>query len=258
MQLAARVKSQGVEPLIVAVKGQTDKDFVSDYPHVWVRIGAAGAMIKALKKNDVKDIVMIGAMKRPRFWELWPDFRAFLFYTRIGFRALGDNGLLSAVRKELEHEGFHLHGIHKFLPELLTAEGCLTAVRPSVEDTETIRLGLRESQRIGMADIGQAVIVEGDQVLGLEDKKGTNALIRRVQPSGHETAILVKTCKPQQDRDLDLPTIGPATVENCMRAGVKGIIIEAGAGLVSEREKLVELANRYGIFVCAVNIRDYL
>lgn len=258
LQLAEACDAQGIKPFLVGYRGQSDPGIIEVYPHLWSRLGQAGSVIQALKKQGIRDIVMIGAMKRPAFYQLWPDVRTFLFFAKIGFRALGDNGLLSAVRQELEGEGFHLHGVHRFLPELLAPEACLTEARPQANDRETIALGVRESQRIGALDIGQSVIVQGGRVLGVEDKKGTNALIRRSPVSGDMPAFLVKTCKPQQDKDLDLPTIGPSTIEHCAQAGIKGIIVEAGASLVTERQKLVELANRYGIFVCGVNVRDYL
>ncbi|HRQ62212.1 MAG TPA: UDP-2,3-diacylglucosamine diphosphatase LpxI, partial [Alphaproteobacteria bacterium] len=67
-----------------------------------------------------------------------------------------------------------------------------------------------------------------------------------------------KTCKPQRDRDLDLPTIGPATVAQCAAAGMAGIVIEAGASIVAERDKLVDAADAAGIFVYGARVKDYL
>lgn len=253
-QLAQSCKMQGIDPFIVGFEGQTEAVGVD----VWTRLGKAGSVMKTIKQQGIDDIVMIGAMRRPRFWELWPDARTFRFFLRLGFRALGDDGLLSAIRHELESEGFHLHGVHRFMPELLAPDGCLTKISPADADRAAIALGVQESQRIGALDIGQSVIVQGERILGAEDKKGTNALIRRCPVSGDEPAFLVKTCKPQQDRDLDLPTIGPSTVENCIHAGIKGIIVEAGASLITGRQKLVELADEYGVFICGINVRDYL
>lgn len=258
-RLAETCKAQGIEPFIIGFEGQTDTEAIRDWPHIWTRLGKSGSIIKTLKERGIQDIVLIGALRRPRFWELWPDMRTLRFFLRIGFRALGDDGLLSAIRSELEDEGFRLHGVHAFLPELLAPEGCLTRTQPDAREKSSIALGLKESQRIGALDIGQSVIVQGGRVLGLEDRHGTNALIRRSAVSGESLpAILVKTCKPQQDRDIDLPTIGPATVEHCVRSGIKGIVVEAGASLVTDREKLVELADAHGIFVCGVRLEDYL
>ena len=58
--------------------------------------------------------------------------------------------------------------------------------------------------------------------------------------------------KPQQDRRLDLPTIGPATVQAVKNAGFVGIAIQAGGVLISQSEQTVKLSNQLGIFIVGV------
>ncbi|HEY3243755.1 MAG TPA: UDP-2,3-diacylglucosamine diphosphatase LpxI, partial [Phycisphaerae bacterium] len=55
--------------------------------------------------------------------------------------------------------------------------------------------------------------------------------------------------KPNQDRRFDVPTVGPDTIENLHRHGGKVLVVEAGQTLLIERERMVELAERYGICV---------
>lgn len=257
LQLADACKAQGIEPFLIGFNGQSD---IASHLHFQTSLGRAGAVVRRLKQEDIQHIVMIGALRRPKAFELWPDFWTLKFFAKIGFKVLGDNGLLTAIRRELEREGIHLHGVHQFMPELLSPIGCVTGQAPCEELRETIALGIRESQKIGIKDIGQSVIVQGGEVLGTETGRGTNALIKRCAAliTGGEQAILVKTCKPQQDKDLDMPTIGPGTIRACHEAGIAGIIVEAGSSLLVEREKLVELAQSYKIFVCGVRIEDYL
>lgn len=64
--------------------------------------------------------------------------------------------------------------------------------------------------------------------------------------------VLVKLCKPQQDERADLPSIGPSTVAEAHAAGLAGIAIEAGRALVLERTRLVEAADRSGMFVLGI------
>ena len=47
----------------------------------------------------------------PSLLSLKPDWRTAKFFARIGYRALGDDGLLRAIMRELEEEGFLL--LHK-------------------------------------------------------------------------------------------------------------------------------------------------
>jgi DUF1009 family protein len=70
-------------------------------------------------------------------------------------------------------------------------------------------------------------------------------MLRREGPGG----VLVKTVKPGQDRRADLPTIGPATVQGAIAAGLRGIAFEAGGTLLAEREATIAAADVAGIFL---------
>ena len=64
--------------------------------------------------------------------------------------------------------------------------------------------------------------------------------------------MLAKAPKPIQEKRVDLPTIGPATVEGVARAGLAGIVGEAGHLLVLDREAVISLADELGIFILGV------
>ncbi len=48
---------------------------------------------------------------------------------------------------------------------------------------------------------------------------------------------------------MDLPAIGAATVEGAARAGLAGVVGEAGKVLVLDRAELIQAADRLGLFV---------
>jgi len=58
--------------------------------------------------------------------------------------------------------------------------------------------------------------------------------------------------KPGQDRRLDLPTIGTATLREAAAAGLRGVAVEAGGALVLGREAVAAEADRLGLFVLGV------
>ncbi|MEM1302138.1 MAG: LpxI family protein, partial [Pseudomonadota bacterium] len=64
--------------------------------------------------------------------------------------------------------------------------------------------------------------------------------------------ILVKGPKPGQNLLVDMPTIGPATVEGAAQAGLRGIAIAAGSVLILDRAAVIQRANDLGLFVWAV------
>ncbi len=249
-------KQKNIEPFIVGFEGQTSKDIMIGNKHLWANIGSAGKIIDFFKSNKVTDLVLIGGVKRPSFKEIKPDLKAVKILSKIGFRAMGDSDLLSALKKELELEGFTLHAMHDFCDDLLVKEGVIGSYSPKPEHKVDIELGLKVSQEIGAMDIGQSVIVQNGMVIGVEAVEGTDALINRcaalLQNGGG--GILVKTCKPQQDKALDMPTIGVNTIINAHKAGLCGIVLQAGNVIVVDVKNIAKYADKYKIFVVGVSI----
>ncbi|MGH1377383.1 MAG: LpxI family protein [Alphaproteobacteria bacterium] len=254
--LVSTCKDSGITPYIIGLKGHTDPNLMDSHDHIWLDLGAVGKVISFFKSNDVTDLVLIGKVKRPSFKEIKPDIKAVKILSRIGLRALGDNGLLELLKEELESEGFKLHGVHNFCDNLLVKEGCIGSLEPHKDDWDSINFGLKASQVNGSLDIGQSVIVQNGMIIGVEAVEGTDALMDRckhLQQKGRG-GILVKTRKPQQSKELDMPTIGVNTIENAHRAGLSGIVIHANNVMVVDTKKVANCADKYKIFVIAVNV----
>ncbi len=250
--------AMGIEPFIVGFHDNTDPDILKKHPHLFTDLGKAGKVIKFFKKHDVKDLVLIGGIKRPSLRELKPDLRGAKILSRIGLSPMGDNTLLSLLKRELESDGLKVHGIRPFCQDLLAAEGTLGQVKPNDEDMLNIRIGIEASQMIGKLDVGQSVIIQQGLVIGIEAVEGTDALIARcgeLQKSG-QGGVLVKTMKPQQDRDLDIPTIGLDTIINAHKAGLRGIALQADNVLIVNPKKVAQYADQYKMFVVGVNLDD--
>lgn len=244
----------GIETFVVGFEGQTDKAIFEGRQYMVSRIGAAGTIIKTLKNHEVRDLVMIGAINRPTLLDLKPDLRTARFFAKISLRALGDDGLLKAARAELEREGFRIHGIQAFASDLLASEGPLGRYKPARHDWADIRRGVDVLRALGHVDVGQSIVVQDGVVLGIEACEGTDALISRCgtyRKKGN-SGVLVKLAKPGQDESLDLPTIGPDTIHRAAEAGLVGIAIEAGRGLVVAPEACAALADQYKIYVTAI------
>lgn len=256
--LADAAAGTGRKVVIVAFNGQTDPATPGDYPCLWTRMGAAGAIIDWLRREGVGELVFAGPVKRPSLSSLTPDLWAAKFIARIGVRAFGDDGLLRAVAHELEAEGFRVVGMHQLLDGLLTPAGPVGRHVPDEQAQRDIALGVRVARGLGALDVGQGAVTQQGLVLAVEAIEGTDAMLARCGalarpgPGG----VLVKMRKPQQDNRLDLPTIGAATVENAARAGLRGVAVEAGGSLMVDRPAVAAAADRLGLFVIGVAADD--
>jgi len=256
-RLIENCRAAGRPVFVLALEGEADQATVAGVPHAWCRLGAAAAGLDLLHANAVTDLVLAGGVRRPSLSALRPDWRAAKFFARIGYRALGDDGLLSAVVKELEREGFRVIGAEALLAsDDLLPEGPLGRSEPNTQVRADIEHGLRLARAIGALDIGQAVVVQQGLVLGVEAAEGTDGLLRRCAGLRREGpgGVLVKAAKPGQEHRVDRPTIGPQTVILAAAAGLQGIAGEAGMTIVVDRAEVVRAADLAGLFVVGIAV----
>ena len=233
---------------VLAFIGAADPTIVKKVPHAWIRLGQAGSGLAILRARGVRELVMAGGVRRPSPLALRPDWRTLKFFAALGWRARGDDGLLRAAIHALEAEGFAVVGAETILGRDLAPEGPLGKHAPDVAAASDVALGLAAAREHGARDQGQAVVVSAGAVIGREGPDGTDALLERCKGRA-AGGVLVKTSKPGQERRADLPAIGPDTVVAAAAAGLKGIVVEAGATLLIDRAAIVQAADRTGLFV---------
>lgn len=252
--LAEQLTALGYGPFIIAFEGHTDAQTCVGFEHFSARLGATGKVIAELKNQGISDLVLIGSMRRPSLAELKPDLKTLEFFTRMAFKSSGDDALLRGLKSFLEGEGFTIHGVQDFMPQLLAPSGALGKITPNDQATADIRRGREVLAAMAPLDIGQAVVVQNGFVIGIEAAEGTDVLIERCAALMRDGAggVLVKFPKVGQDRDLDLPTIGPETVEKAAAAGLSGIAVQAGATLIADLAHVIEIADARKIFIMGI------
>jgi DUF1009 family protein len=256
--LARVAREQGREIFILAIEDHAEPEIVERFPHTWIRMGGIGKAIAACRDNGIEQIVMAGPVSRPSLGQLRPDGRALKFLAKGAFKK-GDDGLLSAIVQVLEQEeGFRVLAVQDIAKGILARAGVLGRTQPTERDLEDIQRGIAVLTALGAADVGQAVVVQDGLVLGVEAVEGTDALIERASGLRREGRgpTLVKMPKPGQEHRVDLPTVGPDTVEACARGGFAGIAVEAGMCLLLHESRVVEAADAAGMFVLARRADD--
>ena len=253
-------ESSGRPYFVLAVEDAADEETVAATGdnYAWIRLGAIGKAIDLLRKEQVEELVLAGYVTKPKISTLRPDIKGARLLARVGSQLLvGDNELLSTVVQFLEEEGFKVCGAEEVVKELVAPEGLIGSLMPDKRAQADIAFGAKIARAIGELDIGQACVVHNLKVLGVEAVEGTDALISRVAhlKEGHG-GVLVKVKKPQQERRVDLPTIGLETVHRAAEAGLAGIAIEAGASLIVNRREVARAADAAGIFVVGFSILE--
>jgi UDP-2,3-diacylglucosamine hydrolase len=249
ISLAESFITQGGQCYIAALEGEADPTLYKDLTHQFFKIGMVKPIIEYFRKYDVKNIILAGGVKRPNLKAIKVDLMGSRLLARIlKQKFLGDDKLLSIVTDFLEEKGFNVVSSY----EILSANNSIkTRIAPSSIDNTDIELGMKLLDSIGQLDVGQSVIVDNGYIIGIEAAEGTDNLIKRCSylRKNSTGGVLVKMMKKGQDTRIDIPTIGPETINNLASYGYKGVAIQKEKVIVIELEKTIELANKCGLFI---------
>lgn len=260
VEIAEHCRRSGRPLFVIRLKGFAGPE-LSPYAGAEVGIAELGKCFKALKRAGCEAVCLVGNVSRPDFAALVPDLRGLAVLPgAISAARKGDDALLRLMIGEFEKEGFAVEGATEVMEDLSLGSGPLGRVTPGADVMADVDRALVVARAIGRLDVGQGAVVCRGLVLAVEAQEGTDAMLARVadlpvalrgQP-GASAGVLAKAPKPIQETRVDLPTIGPATVHAAARAGLAGIVGEAGGLLVLERETVIALADQLGLFILGV------
>ncbi len=242
---------------VVRLRGFADPDLGGE-DGADLGLAELGKTLKALKQQGCKAVCFAGIVARPDFSALKPDLRGMAALPgAIAAAAKGDDGLLRFLAGEFEREGFAVEGADQVVAGLTLAAGPLGRHAPGPEHQLDIDRAMGAARALGALDIGQAAVAARGLVLAVEAQEGTDAMLRRCAElpaalrgvAQAPVGVLAKAPKPVQDRRIDLPTVGVATIAAAARAGLAGVVGEAGATLVVDRAAVIEAADDLGLFV---------
>ncbi|WP_181701826.1 LpxI family protein [Chthonobacter albigriseus] len=254
----ADAAAEAGRPVVVfAIRGEASPS-VESYPHHWIRWGEIGRLFDLMVREKVGDLVICGSVTRPDFTSIRVDLGAVLSLPKIlSLMVGGDDTVLRGVVRFFEDRGYTVVGAHEVAPLLVADVGQLGQVRPTAAQSLDVAKGFEAARVLGTLDIGQAVVALNGRVVGVEGVEGTDELIARIADlrargrlkwSGRE-GVLVKAAKPQQDLRVDMPTIGPRTVQAVAAAGLAGLAVETGRVMIVDRAETIAAADKAKLFL---------
>ena len=245
---------------VIRLKGFADP-YLNGFDGIDAGLAELGKGIKALKQAGCRAVCFAGMVRRPDFSTLIPDLRGLAALPGVILAARhGDDALLRFMVHEFEREGFIIEGAHEVGAGLALGGGPLGRIAPGEVHLPDMKRAMQVARAIGQLDIGQGAVVARGLVLAVEAQEGTDAMLSRcadlpIALRGTPEApmgVLAKAPKPMQERRVDMPTIGVATVMAAAHAGLAGIVGETGALLVVDRRAVIQRADDLGLFVVGV------
>ncbi len=235
-------------PLIVSVDGFPPDDVVPDKTF---RVEKIGTLLAELGDMGVTEVCLAGSISRPRLDPSELDAATLPLVPRM-MQAVqsGDDAALRTVLEFFSEAGFAIKSAQEFVPALLPPKGFLTKATPSEAAQRDAARASEIVAAMGTVDTGQSCVVSAGQALSLEGKFGTDWMLDslRHRPDG-SGGILFKAPKPDQDRRVDLPAIGPGTVSGVLAAGLDGVVIEEDGVMVLDLDDTIAAADEAGVFL---------
>ncbi|MBO4700496.1 MAG: UDP-2,3-diacylglucosamine diphosphatase LpxI [Alphaproteobacteria bacterium] len=248
------LRARGWDVFVIGLKNFYDAKL---NPDMVIRIGGAGAAIRAARHRGIKNVIFVGAIGHPNLSDLRPDLWTFFALLKILKNQRGYDSMAVALNKIMTNAGFNVVAAQDLAPELtFEKSGVMTRKKPTTADKKNIERAIDVSHTIGAADIGASVVVD-KQVIAVEAAEGTAKMLERVVDMrlGRKKngGVFAKMTKPGQDLTIDIPAIGVDTVNAVADAKLNGIVVNTKTCFVVDKDLVIKTANKRGIFIIAVD-----
>ena len=221
-----------------------------------------GRIFQILKSQKIKNICMVGYIPRPNSPKDYLNFRYLnvqtlsILFQSIGILRGGDASLFKKINSLLERRGYKIIGASEIAPNLTLKGGLYSSKSVSKVEFENIKKAKQCAEMTGYLDIGQAVVVKNGRVLAIEAAEGTDVMLERaacleairIKRGG----VILKSAQINQDKRVDMPTIGPNTIKNVVKANLSGIAITADNVIVLDFQKVIEMIEDNNLYFIVI------
>ena len=230
--------------------------FYNNYNAINIDILSIKKIFKVLDSNKVKNIIFAGSIKRPGIKDLGFDMPTFLLAKNLLLEKKGDNNLLVSLKKYFETKGYIFFDWTKFCKDLFSTETNLTKIKPSKNAILNLKKAKSIYQIYKKLDVGQAMIIQNQLVLGLEAIEGTDELLKRCleYKRKNDNGVLFKFSKQNQSNLIDIPLIGLDTIKKLKKYNYDGVYLQKNKCLILDKKKIIDYANENNLFISSVDL----
>jgi hypothetical protein len=251
-RVARAARNRNILVTAIGIKGITPPSLAAEVDQMhWVDFGKMNRLIELCHEAGFNKAVMVGRIHHKNIFKLARiDWRGIKMLARAPTRRADD--LLDVVTSELARENIELLDSTLLLRECMPPAGLLTpACPPSDAILDDIEFGRPLAKHIASVDVGQTIVVKQRAVVAVEAMEGTDKTILRAGEIAGPGCVVIKVCKPNQDRRFDVPVVGLNTVRKLVTARCAALAFTGGETLFFEQESACQLAADHGITLYA-------
>jgi DUF1009 family protein len=217
-------------------------------------------ILDLLNLKKVKEIIFLGKIVRPDLSEFKKDGIVEKYIPRlVEVYKKGDGAVLDAVINIFKEHNFRPVSPFKYCDDLrLSSSDVLRTYKK--EDIIDIKKSSKLLDTLSEFDNAQSVVCAEGYIIAIEAVEGTDAMLHRswqlrkdLDQINTKSGFLVKKIKKNQSRFVDLPVVGPKTINLIKKANLKGLAIDAKNTLIYKKNQFLKLAKKYELIIYDIN-----
>ncbi len=238
--------SKNYDVTFLSLNNKNNK-FYNNHHVVDLDILSVNKIFKVLDSNKIKHIIFAGSIKRPGIKDLGFDLPTLLLAKSLLLEKKGDNNLF---------KGYIFFNWTNHCKELFSTEINLTKIKPSKNAILNLKKAKSIYQIYKKLDVGQAMIIQNQLVLGLEAIEGTDELLKRCKEYKRkdDNGVLFKFSKQNQSNLIDIPLIGLDTMKNLKKYNYEGVFLQKNKCLILDKKKIIDYASQNNLFISSVDL----
>ncbi|MDB5657566.1 MAG: hypothetical protein JWS10_181 [Cypionkella sp.] len=249
---AALIAALTERPMVCALDGFAPEGVKIDQIF---RVERLALFLRHLEDAGITQVIFAGAVQRPRLDpSLFDPQTAQMVPRLLAAMQSGDDATLREVIAIFEDAGFEVVGVESIAPALLPAAAVLAGTLTTQHEADATRAEAITTA-LGAVDVGQGCVVASGLCLAVEALPGTDAMLKSIaqmpdnlRPKG---GLFYKGAKPNQDRRIDLPTMGMDTLRLVAEANLAGIAFQAGSVICLDLPEMTTYAEARGLLLWA-------
>ena len=193
-------------------------------------------IITDIKKENIKDVIIIGYVDLPPIYEFKLSLKS-KFYLSKDFFLNNINHQSLILKKFLNNKNINLLSQKKIFKSFLINKNDQLIKKEHKSIVIKVLNNLPYIKKIFNLDLAQSLIANGNRVLAIEDFKGTNNLINRIDSnkSNYKELTFIKSKKKHQIDEIDFPVIGSETIDLLLAKKYKLICLFSNQSIVSNK-----------------------
>ncbi len=217
-------------------------------------------ILDLLKSSNIKDIIFLGKIVRPDLSKFKNDGIVENYIPNlIKAYKKGDGAVLDAVLNIFKEHNYRAVSPFKYCDDL-SLNNTEVLKKCKKEDIIDIKKSINLLDTLSEFDNAQGVVCAEGYIIAIEAVEGTDSLLRRSRQLRKDldqlkikSGFLVKKIKKTQSKFVDLPVVGPKTINLIKKANLKGLAIDIKNTLIYKKDDFLRLAKEYDLIIYDIN-----